>query len=68
MSLKVGMMVVIGGHRFRVGLSLAFGLFAASAAPADESLFPAVQYDTGVRPESVAIGDLRARDKISDAT
>ncbi len=50
--------MITNGFRFRVGVSLALGLFWASAAVGDRPLFPGAQYLTGRSPFSVAIGDL----------
>ena len=57
MGPKFGMKVTTNGHRFRVGMSLAFGLIWSSAALGEGPLFPGAQYAAGDVPHSVTIGD-----------
>ena len=57
--------MITKGFRFRVGMSLAFGVIGTSAALGDGPLFPGAQYATGRFPQSVAIGDLDG-DQVSD--
>ncbi len=52
------MKVITNGFRFRVGVSLVFGLFWTGAAVGDGPLFPGAQYAVGDEPRSAAIGDL----------
>ena len=58
MRLKVGMKMITNSLRFRVGMSLAFGLTWTSATLGGGPLFPGAQYNAGDGPLSVAIGDL----------
>ncbi len=50
--------MITNGFRFRVGVSLAFGLICASAAVGDCPRFPGAHHPGGQGPASVAIGDL----------
>ncbi|MCH8149575.1 MAG: VCBS repeat-containing protein, partial [Planctomycetes bacterium] len=65
MRLDFGMKVITNGRRFRIRMSLAFGLIWTSAVLGAGPLFHGAQYATGDIPESVAIGDLNG-DKVPD--
>ncbi|MCH8147845.1 MAG: hypothetical protein IH987_07605, partial [Planctomycetes bacterium] len=58
MRLNFGMKVITNGLRFRVGMSLAFGLIWTIAALGAGPLFPGALYAADREPQFVAIGDL----------
>ena len=65
MTMNVWMKAITNGLRFRVGMSLAFGLIWTIAALGAGPLFPGAQYAADEGPISVAIGDLNG-DQLPD--
>ena len=65
MKLKLGMTGITHGVRLRIGMSLAFGLFCTSSAPAGGPLFEVTEYSAGEVAWSLAIGDLDG-DQVTD--